>query len=58
MKMDRQFGSLSEGKVADIIIDDDNPLQSITNIRKISLVIKDGIIYNPIQLHRMVGFSK
>jgi imidazolonepropionase-like amidohydrolase len=58
MKLDRQYGSLSEGKVADIIIDDGNPLQSISNIRKISLVIKDGNIYDPIQLHRMVGFSK
>ncbi len=58
MKVDKQYGSIEEGKIADIIIDDANPLQSISNIRKVSTVIKGGYIYNPTQLHQMVGFSK
>ena len=58
MKIDKQYGSLEAGKNADIIIDDADPLQNIRNIRKISTVIKGGYIYDPVQLHQMVGFSK
>jgi imidazolonepropionase-like amidohydrolase len=58
MKLDSQYGSVAEGKIADLVIDDANPLQNISNIRKISLVIKDGNIYDPIKMHEMAGFSK
>jgi imidazolonepropionase-like amidohydrolase len=58
MARDSQYGSVEVGKNADIVIDDADPLQNISNIRKISTVIKDGIIYSPVQLHQMVGFSK
>jgi imidazolonepropionase-like amidohydrolase len=58
MKLEKQYGSVAEGKSADIVIDDANPLQNISNIRKISLVIKDGNIYDPVKLHQIAGFSK
>jgi imidazolonepropionase-like amidohydrolase len=58
MGIDKQYGSIEVGKNADIIIDDADPLQNIRNIRKITTVIKNGNIYNPVQLHQMVGFSK
>ena len=54
-----QLGEPEEGDTPQvIIIDDADPLQNIRNIRKITTVIKDGNIYNPVQLHQMVGFSK
>jgi len=56
MKMDKQTGSINAGKRADITIVDGDPLNNIREIRKVTLVIKAGKIYDPVQLHRLVGF--
>ena len=37
-----QFGTLEPGKSADVVILDADPLQDIENMRKVSLVIKEG----------------
>jgi imidazolonepropionase-like amidohydrolase len=37
-----QFGTLEVGKLADLVVLDANPLQDVNNIRKISMVMKDG----------------
>ena len=58
MKMDKISGSIEAGKHADLAIVDGDPLNNIREIRKVSLVIKAGKIYDPGQLHRLVGFSK
>jgi Amidohydrolase family len=57
MKMQASTGSVESGKRADIILVDGNPLDNISNIRKINMVIRSGIIYNPDKLHRMAGFQ-
>lgn len=51
-------GSIAEGKDADLIIVDGDPLQSISNIRKVTTVMKGGKIYDPGKLHLMAGFSE
>jgi imidazolonepropionase-like amidohydrolase len=58
MKMDKQCGSVEVGKQADIILVDGNPLTNIRDIRKVTAVIKAGRIYNPVSLHKLVGFSR
>jgi imidazolonepropionase-like amidohydrolase len=58
MQVDHDFGSIEPGKQADLILVDGNPLMDISNIRKVSLVIKTGTIYKPTELHQLVGFSK
>ncbi len=58
MKIDNTTGSITEGKKADIIIVDGNPLQNIRSIRNVQTVIKDGNIYNPSQLHKLAGFQQ
>lgn len=58
MKMDKETGSLQEGKHADIIIVDGDPLTNIRDIRKVTTVIKSGKIYDPVAMHKLVGFSK
>ncbi|BAU53190.1 amidohydrolase family protein [Mucilaginibacter gotjawali] len=58
MKLDKVSGSIEAGKHADLAIIDGNPLNNIREIRKVALVIKAGKIYDPGQLHRLVGFSK
>ncbi len=57
MKLDATEGSVESGKNADIIIVDGDPLQNIRNIRKVETVIKDGNIYDPVQLHKIAGFQ-
>ncbi len=57
MNMDKVTGSIKTGKKADLIILDANPMTEIRNIRKVYSVIKEGQVYNPHTLHKMVGFG-
>lgn len=50
-----QLGSIEEGKLADLILIDGNPLEQISDIRRVVLTIKDGKIYNPENLYRSIG---
>lgn len=58
MKLDKRNGSITPGKQANLVIIDGNPLSNIRDIRKVSLVIKAGTVYDPGQMHRLVGFGK
>ena len=44
--LEHELGSLTEGKVADFIVLDSNPLDDIRNTADIAYVIKDGIVYD------------
>jgi imidazolonepropionase-like amidohydrolase len=57
MKMSKEKGSVENGKRGDIILVDGNPLNDISDIRKVSIVIRNGIVYKPAELHRMAGFQ-
>ena len=54
-RVDKTLGSIEEGKLADLILVNGNPLENISNIRKVDLVIKDGNIYDPKQLYNSIG---
>jgi imidazolonepropionase-like amidohydrolase len=41
---ERDMGSIEEGKLADMVLLQDNPLDDISNAQKIELVIKAGWI--------------
>ncbi|MGN6178270.1 MAG: amidohydrolase family protein [Mucilaginibacter sp.] len=58
MKMDKYMGSISEGKKADIIIINGDPMKNIREIRNVTTVIQGEHVYNPGTLHKLVGFSK
>lgn len=58
MNLDKTTGSIEEGKQADLIIVDGDPLKNIRDIRNVTTVIKGGHIYDPHALHTAVGFSK
>ncbi|GAB2480503.1 amidohydrolase family protein [Nocardiopsis aegyptia] len=45
-KVDDDFGTLEAGKIADMVVLDENPLQSAENYRTIHAVIKDGALVN------------
>ena len=41
----KELGTLEAGKIADIIATDGNPLQDIKVMRKVSFVMKDGVVF-------------
>ena len=57
MKLDRDSGTVEAGKRADLIIVDANPLDSISNIRKVRTVFANGRMFDPAPLWRSVGFT-
>jgi len=53
--MDKDFGSIAAGKYADMVLVDGDPAKNISNIRHISLVIKDGAMYKPSEMYPAFG---
>lgn len=47
LSKEKEFGSVSIGKKANLILLDADPLNAIENIVKINLVINKGIVFNP-----------
>ena len=39
-----KLGTIEKGKIADLIVVGDNPLANVDNLRKLQLVIKDGVV--------------
>lgn len=56
MKMEREVGTVERGKRADLVITDGNPLDNISNIRRVKYVVTNGEIYDGAQLWQAVGF--
>jgi len=50
-----ELGTLTTGKLADVIVVDGDPLKDIQAMRKISLVIKGGTLYRPEILAQATG---
>ena len=57
MRMDGDVGTLERGKRADLLVLDANPLDDISNIRTVRLVMKDGKLFESAALWRAVGFT-
>jgi len=55
MKRDGELGSVAPGKLADLIVVDGNPAEHISDIRRISFVMKGGAIYDPASLYQAIG---
>jgi imidazolonepropionase-like amidohydrolase len=57
MGMDKDSGTIEPGKRADVIVVDGNPLENISDIRKVSTVFAGGKMYQPGALWTAVGFK-
>jgi imidazolonepropionase-like amidohydrolase len=58
MSLDKDLGSISPGKLADLILVDGNPAANISDIRKTVLVVKDGVLYNSAELYAELGVTQ
>ena len=45
LKRDKDMGSITQGKYADIVAIDGNPLDNISLMKSVSFVMKDGVVY-------------
>jgi imidazolonepropionase-like amidohydrolase len=57
MGMEKESGTVEAGKRADVVIVDGNPLENISDIRKVDTVFAAGKMYKPAQLWKAVGFQ-
>lgn len=55
MKMDATLGSLEPGKIADVIIVAGNPLEDISQLRRVHTTIKSGVLYDSRALYASAG---
>jgi cytosine/adenosine deaminase-related metal-dependent hydrolase len=52
-----RVGSISPGKLADLILLEDDPTKDISAIRRINLVMKDGVVFYPWEIHEATGIK-
>jgi imidazolonepropionase-like amidohydrolase len=57
MKKDTELGSISAGKLADLVLINGNPAANISDVRKAALVMKDGVVYKPAELYAELGIQ-
>jgi imidazolonepropionase-like amidohydrolase len=55
MKRDKELGSITPGKIADIILVNGDPTIRIQDIRKIETVIQSGNVLRPAELYPAMG---
>ena len=55
MKKDAEVGSIEPGKLADLILIDGDPLARMSDIRRVTLVVKDGVVFDPAAVYATVG---
>jgi imidazolonepropionase-like amidohydrolase len=48
---------VERGKRADLVILDGNPLENISNVRRVRAVVAAGRLYRPDSLWRTAGFT-
>jgi imidazolonepropionase-like amidohydrolase len=52
------FGTIASGKTADLVLLDANPLEDISNTRKIAAVVYRGKLYPPASLDATISLFK
>ena len=57
MSLDKDLGSITPGKLADLALVEGNPAGNISDVRKTILVIKDGVLYKSAELYSELGIT-
>ena len=53
LKKDSDYGGIAEGKMADLVVLRENPLEDIRNTREIEMVIKNGQVFSRESLQKL-----
>jgi hypothetical protein len=53
--LDRELGTIARGKRADLLLVPGDPTKDVSLLRKVRLVMKDGAVYFPDELHTAIG---
>lgn len=55
MHRDQAFGSVEKGKYADFVLLDGNPLEDLSALHRMAMVVKGGTVYLPSEIWNEVG---
>jgi imidazolonepropionase-like amidohydrolase len=58
MHLEAESGSIEPGKRADLILIDGNPLDNLSNLRRVVSVVTNGRMYSSVKLAHTVGFTR
>lgn len=53
-----RLGTLEVGKLADIVLIDGDPLTDMSDIRNVTLTVKDGTIFDPAEMYQAIGVGQ
>ncbi|HKV08051.1 MAG TPA: amidohydrolase family protein [Thermoanaerobaculia bacterium] len=53
--LEKDLGTIAPGKLADLILVDGDPTTRISDIRRVVLTVKDGVLLDPAQLYATMG---
>ena len=56
-RREADLGSITPGKLADLVLVDGDPASRVSDIRKVELVMKDGVFYRPDELNQAIGVA-
>jgi len=54
--LEGELGSIAPGMRADVILVEGNPLEDIRALRNLRRVIRNGVVLDPAELHRLATF--
>jgi hypothetical protein len=57
MKKDKELGSIAPGKLADLFLVEGDPAARISDVRRVVLTVKDGVMFDPAEIARALGMS-
>jgi len=55
MGVNKDRGVIAPGKLADMVLIDGDPIRNISDINKITTVIKGGRVYDPMAIEKALG---
>ncbi len=57
MNRSKELGTVAPGKLADVILVDGDPAARIGDIRRVTLTVKDGVIFDPAKLYPAISIQ-